>query len=151
MKNRTKHFIYITIDLSVPLYEPYPKNCFIHRLFFINLDTLCLKIGNAFTQWYLVPLWPTINQIIHHKHETFTKNLKTKHKKIARDLPNGPLCPFGRILFSQLNKLTKLRQRNSDDLLLKIFRSLTKKSQGINQIGLCVPWVDNYLHHCRLE
>ena len=56
-----------------------------------------------------------------------------KHKNISRKIPNGNLCPLGRLFYLQLKKISKHRQRNLDDFLLKIFRSLTRYFQRLTQ------------------
>ena len=57
------------------------------------------------------------------------------------------LCAPGTTLIFKTEK--KPWQQNPDNNLLKIFRSLTEKLQGINPMGLCDPWAYTYLRNWK--
>ena len=103
------------------------------------------------TQCALVILWLTIQNTIPNKHKNVANIFQMKYKNNSSNRPNGISSPLGRLLHSQLLKISKNRQENNENFLLKSFRSLTKCLLGINPMGICVPWAYTYLQNFKLE
>ena len=50
---------------------------------------------------------------------------------------------MGQLFYKQ--KISKHRQKNTNEFLLKIFKSLTESILVIKPMGLCDPWANTYL------
>ena len=130
---QNKFLFLMEMVLIVPWSDSYHNNCIETPIFFKNIEII------LFENWQGInPMGPSAN-LANYKNKKFFANtnfspttLRQKNK-IARDWPNRTLFPSGKLLFSQLKKLSKPWQRNSDESLLKIFISLTIVFKGLTQ------------------
>ena len=106
---------FMIIGLSIPFYKSYLNNCFRHIYFCKNIDIA------LFENWQGINLMGLSASLSYYKNKPYFINMKKPpttllwNKKRQGDLPNVNLCLLVRLLFYQLNKLTKIRQQDSDE------------------------------------